>query len=156
MAVDYFLKLDGIEGDSTDAKHKGELKLESFSWGLAQTVAQTRGAGGAAGKPQFQDLSFVQRTGKASTKLFLACATGQHLKSAVLTVRRAGAKGVKTDLLLIKLGDVLVSSFQESAAAGEEVLETVTLVYSRLELVSRPQSPGELKAGFDLTTNKTI
>lgn len=156
MAVEYFLKLDGIEGDATDAKHKGELKLESFSWGLAQTIASARGGGAGAGKPQFQDLAFVQRTGKASTKLFLACATGQHLKSAVLTIRRAGAKGVKTELLLIKLSDVLVSSFQESGAAGEEVLETVTLVYSRLELVSRPQSPGELKAGFDLTTNKKI
>ena len=64
MVVDYFLKLDGIEGDSTDAKHKGELKLESFSWGLAQTVAPARGAGGGAGKAQFQDLSFVQRSGR--------------------------------------------------------------------------------------------
>ena len=70
----------------------------------------------ALGRPQFEDLAFVQRTSKASPKLFLACATGQHVKTAVLTARKAGK--AQLEYLTIKLGDVLVASFQESGAVG--------------------------------------
>ncbi|MBA2298196.1 MAG: type VI secretion system tube protein Hcp [Actinobacteria bacterium] len=159
-AVDYFLKLDGIEGDSTDARHSGELVLDSFGWGLSQTGGPPgRGAGAASGKPQFQDLVFVQKTGRASPRLFLACATGQRLKSAVLTARRAGK--TPFEFLTLTLGDVVVSSFQESGGAGEPPLETVSLASARLEISYRQQSATgkpepELRAGFDLTLNKPV
>jgi len=157
-AVDYFLKLDGIEGESTDAKHKGELVLESFGWGVSQAAAGT-GGGGGAGKAQFQDLVVVLRTSKASPKLFLACATGQHLKSAVLTARKAGKAPL--EFLTITLGDVLVSSFQETGSAGEVPLETVSLRYAKVEIAYRPQSAAgkatpEVKAGFDLKLGKAL
>ena len=158
-AVDYFLKLDGIEGESTDAKHKGELVLESFGWGVSQSGGATRGGGAGAGKAQFQDLVFVQRTSKASPKLFLACATGQHLKSAILTARKAGKAPL--EFLTITLADVLVSSFQETGVAGEAPLETVSLAFARIEIAYRAQAATgkpapALKAGFDLKANKAI
>ena len=159
-AVDYFLKLDGIDGESTDVKHKGELVLESFGWGVSQLGGTPGGGGGGgAGKAQFQDLVFVHRTSKASPKLFLACATGQRLKSAILTARKAGKAPL--EFLTIKLGDVLVSSFQETGTAGELPLETVSLAFAKLEIAYRPQSTTgkpapELKAGFDLKLNKPV
>ena len=158
-AVDYFLKLDGIEGESTDAKHKGELVLESFGWGVSQAASAGAGGGRGSGKAQFQELVVVLRTSKASPKLFSACATGQHLKSAVLTARKAGKAPL--EFLTITLGDVLVSSFQETGSAGEVPLETVSLTYAKVEIAYRPQSAtGKLappvKAGFDVKLGKAL
>ena len=158
-AVDYFLKLDGIDGESADAKRKGELVLESFGWGVSQGGGATGAGGGGAGKAQFQDFVFVHRTSKASPKLFLACATGQHLKTAILTARKSGK--APFEFLTIKLGDVVVSSFQHTGVAGEVPLETVSLAFARLEIAYRPQSATgkpvpALTAGFDLKLNKQI
>ena len=159
-AVDYFLKLDGIEGEATDAKHKGELVLESFGWGVSHAAAGGGAGGGrGAGKAQFQDLVVVVRASKASPKLFLACATGQHLKSAILTARKAGKAPL--EFLTITLGDVLVSSFQETGSAGEVPLETVSLTYAKVEIAYRPQSAtGQatpaVKAGFDVKLGKAL
>ena len=80
-AVDYFLKIDGIEGEATDAKHKNTIDVESWSWGETQTgVASGRGGGAGAGKVSMQDFHFVMKVNKASPKLMLACATGQHIE----------------------------------------------------------------------------
>ncbi|MDP1804754.1 MAG: type VI secretion system tube protein Hcp, partial [Acidimicrobiales bacterium] len=90
MAVDMFLKLDGINGESRDSKHKGEIEIESFSWGASNSgsAAHAGGAGGGAGKGSMQDVSFVTRGSKASPQLFLAGASGQHLRSGLRTGRR--------------------------------------------------------------------
>ncbi len=90
-AIDLFLKLDGIPGESTDFRHKGEIVLESFSWGETNAgthVAPTGGA--AAGKVSMQDFHFTSRVSKASPLLMLSCANGQHIKTGVVTVRKAG------------------------------------------------------------------
>src|SRR5712691_1971915 len=89
-AVDYFLKIDGIEGESQDSKHKGEIDLESFSWGETQSGTHAAGGGGGAGKVSMQDFHFVMRVNKASPKLLQACAGGQHIPKAILTCRKAG------------------------------------------------------------------
>ena len=109
-AVDYFLKIEGIQGESTDARHKGEIELESYSWGETQSARSGPGAGGGAGKVQMQDFSFVMQANKASPKLLLACATGQHLKQATLTARKAGK--TRQEFLVFRFTDVLVSSYQ--------------------------------------------
>src|SRR5919108_4062049 len=114
MAVDLFLKLDGIQGESLDKAHKGEIELESFSWGESN-AAPPAGGGGGAGKVQIQDLHVVAHVNKASPSLVLACATGKHLKDAVLTARKAG-KG-QQEFLVFKFTDVLVSSYQISGTA---------------------------------------
>src|ERR1700753_4105926 len=82
-AVDYFLKIDGIEGESKDSKHKGEIDLDSWSWGANQSGTYHGGGGGGAGKVAMQDFHFVMKINKASPKLMLACASGEHIKKAV-------------------------------------------------------------------------
>ena len=90
MAFDCFLKLDGIEGESHDSKHKNEIDVQSWSWGQSQTGTHGSGGGGGAGKVSMQDFHFVMGVNKSSPKLMLACATGEHIKKAVLTCRKAG------------------------------------------------------------------
>src|SRR5262245_9696925 len=128
--VDYFLKLDGIVGESTDAKHKGEIELASFSWGAQASGAVSHGGGGGAGKVTFQDLHFVQRTQKSSSALLMSVATGKHIASGQLTARKAGKQRV--EFLELKLTDILVTSF-EVRASGDVPFEQVSLNFAKLE-----------------------
>ncbi len=158
--ADCFLKIDGIAGESSDAKHKDEIEVLSFGWGAAQSGTAAAGGGKGTGKAQFQHFSFALRTQRASPLLMLACATGQHLKSATLTVRRAGKQPF--EFLTITFTDVLVASFQEAAHEGQPLLlEEVALAYGRIEVAYRPQSAAgkaaaEVKAGWDLKANKKV
>src|SRR5829696_5649875 len=104
--VDYFLKIDGIPGESGDAKHKDEIQVLSFSFGESQSGTMAFGGGGGAGEVQMQDFHFMMNVNKASPKLFLACATGEHIGSAILTARKAGKD--QQDYLVIKFTDLLV------------------------------------------------
>src|SRR5687768_18000173 len=87
MAVDYFLKLDGIKGESTADKHKDEIDIMSFSWGLTQAATAGFGGGAGAGKVQMQDFHFTSKVSRASPQLFLSCASGKHIPTATLTAQ---------------------------------------------------------------------
>ena len=161
MAVDYFLKIDGIEGESTDAKHKGQIDVASWSWGVTLSAASSPGGGGGAGKADPQDFHFVARTSKASPKLFLACASGQHLKSAILTARKAG-KDLQ-EFLKWTMTDVLVSSFQTGGSEAADVVPTdqVSLNVSKVQVEYKAQNPdgslgSPVKAGWDFEANQKI
>ena len=161
MAVDYFLKVDGIEGESTDTKHAKEIDVDAWSWGESQTGASVPGGGGGgAGKVSMQDFSFVMKFNKASPKLMLACATGKHVKSARLAVRRAGQG--QQDYLTFTFLDVLVSSYQTGGteASGLVPLDQVSLRYAKIEVEYKTQKPdgslvvaGQFK--YDLKLNKS-
>jgi type VI secretion system secreted protein Hcp len=154
----YFLKVDGIQGESSDAKHVGEIELESFGFGVAEPIAHGAGGGAVAAKPTFHDFHFVAHVSKASPKLFLACASGQHITHAVLTCRRSGPS--KQEFLVVFLSDVLVTSYE---LQGDEEdpgpTDLVSLAYGKLQVEYRAQkADGSLeapvKAGWDVKQNK--
>jgi len=157
MAIDYFLKIEGVSGESLDAKHKGEIEVESWSWGEANPVPPS-GSGSGAGKVQMQDFNFTARVSKASPNLMLACASGQHFKSAVLTARKAG-KG-QQEFLTFSLSDVLVSAYQTGGVEGEVVPgDSVSLNFSKIQVEYKQQNPdgslgASIKAGWDVKHNK--
>jgi len=156
--VDYFLKLDGIKGESMDSKHKDEIDVLSWSWGETQSGTGGRGGGAGAGKVSMQDFSFVMTANKASPPLFLACATGQHIKEATLTCRKAGTE--QQEYLKVKMSDCLVTSYQTSGAT-EEPTESCSLNFSKIEFEYKPQKAdgtldAPVKAGYDLKANKKV
>ena len=160
-AVDYFLKIDGIQGESLDSKHKGEIELESFSWGETNATPAHPGSGAGAGRVQIQDLHFVTRINKASPTLMLSCATGKHIKQAVLTARKAGKN--QLEFLVFKFTDVLVSSYQTGGSAhGDDVpTDQISFNFGKIQLEYRPQKPdGSLDqpvtAGWDVQHNQPI
>lgn len=116
---DAFLKLDGVEGESGDANHRNEIEILSFQWGmtLQGTNTTANGAGGGAGKVSLQDVHFVAKVSKASPKLMLACATGQHIESASFTIRSPDGR----DYLFIKLKPVYITSYQTGGSSGDIV-----------------------------------
>src|SRR5919112_4593066 len=90
MASDMFLKLgNGIKGETKDTKHKDEIDVMSFSWGVSNPVSNY-GGGLSAGKANFGDFSFTFRMCNASPKLAVSCAIGEHIKDATLTCRKSG------------------------------------------------------------------
>ena len=90
MASDYFLEIDGIKGESKDDKHKGQIDIDSFSWGLSQSGLTRGGGGGGAGKATFQDIHFTKSVDSSSPVLFLSCASGKHIQKATLYGRKQG------------------------------------------------------------------
>jgi type VI secretion system secreted protein Hcp len=159
--ADYFLKIDGIPGESQDAKHKGAIDLESFSWGETNSGSAGGGGGGGAGKVAMQDFHFTSRVNKASPTLFLACATGKHIKEAVFSARKAG-KG-QQDYLIIKLKDLLISSYQigGAEAADDLPMDQVSFNFAQIEYEYRPQKPdgtldSPIKAGWDVKKGKKL
>ena len=158
MAVDYFLQIAGIEGESQDSKHKGWLDVLSWSWGETHAESLGAGGGGGAGKVSMQDFNFMMQTTKASPKLFLACAAGQHFKEAKLVGRKAGKD--QQEYLTWTFSDILVSAFQVSASS-EVPSASVSLSYAKIRLEYRPQKPdgsldAAISAGWDLKANKKL
>jgi type VI secretion system secreted protein Hcp len=158
MALDTFARIDGIKGESKDAQHRDEIDVLSWSWVVSQSGTMSHGGGGGAGKASFQDLNFTHHIDKASPLLLKACAAGQHVKDATITVRKAGKN--PQEYLVIKMTDVLVTSVSLGLAAESAVTgESVSLQFAKVDLEYRPQkADGSLDAGlhfkFDLKANK--
>jgi type VI secretion system secreted protein Hcp len=154
MAFDAFLKIDGIDGESTDKTHPGEIEIQSFSWSVTNTGSVGGGGGGGAGKASFSDMSFQSALSKAGPSLMLACATGRHFPSATLTCRKAGDKGI--EFLKIKLSDILVSSYQEGGSTGADLPEdSFSLAFTKIDFLYTVARTGEtVETAFDLRENK--
>jgi type VI secretion system secreted protein Hcp len=162
--TDFFLKLEGIKGESTDAKHKGEIEIESFSAGLTNSgsFANAPGAGGGSGKVSFQDIHFTKKVDSSSPLLMLACATGQHIKEATLICRKAG--GDQQEYLKIKLTDCLVSSFQQGGHGGDGTLipvDQLGINFAKINFDYLPQDAtgkvgNAIRSGYDLKANKKV
>jgi len=139
MAEQWFLKLDGIQGESTDAHHQGEIDVLSWSWGVSQSQGGGGGGGGGAGKPAFQDLNALTRISAASPLLLQACATGKHIATAVLSGVRAGASAT-TPFVTYRLSDVTVSTVAHSDGEMDAPAEQFSLSYTKVEVTYRPQT----------------
>src|SRR5262245_66309019 len=149
MPIDIFAKIGDIKGESLDNKHKDEIEVLSFSWGVSNPGSHGAGGGGGAGKATFQDLSIVHKIDKATPLLLKACATGQHLKEATITHRKAG-KG-QQEFLVIKMNDVVITAVTDEDSK-ESGLETVGMVFAKVDLEYRPQkSHGSIDAGVPYT-----
>lgn len=139
-AVDYFLKIDGITGESQDSKHKGEIELTSWSWGATNSTAHAAGGGAGAGKVTFQDFQFTASSSKASPQLLSSAVRGTHAKTAVLTARKKGEQPV--EFLKITMSNVLVSFYKEQGPTTDVVPgDEVGLLFQKLTFQFSSQSP---------------
>jgi type VI secretion system secreted protein Hcp len=157
MATDIFAKIGDIKGESQDAKHKDEIEVLSFSWGVSSSESSSTAAGAGAGKATFKDLTIVHVVDKASPLLLKACATGTHLKDATITHRKAG-KG-QQEFLVVKLNDIIITSVSHGGSAEQSSAETVSLAFAKVDFEYFPQkADGSLDAAvvfkYDLKANK--
>ena len=163
MPSDVFLKIDGVEGESSDAKHKNEIEVLSYSWGVTQAITGTVSSSGtfSGQRCDMSPLTVQKLFDKASPKAAQACAAGDHFASAVLTLCRAG--GDKQPYMEYKLSDVLISSVQVGGAGeGGVPTESWSLHYAKIEMTytqigldGKPAGKGA-SVGWDLKENKKV
>jgi type VI secretion system secreted protein Hcp len=138
MAVDMFLKLGDIKGESIDDKHKDEIDVLAWSWGMSQSGTTHTGTGGGAGKVSVQDISLTKWVDKATPNLALGCSVGKHYPEALLTVRKAGETPL--EYLKITMKDVLIASVSTGGSHGEDRLtENVSLNFAEYKMEYTPQ-----------------
>jgi type VI secretion system secreted protein Hcp len=175
-SLQIFLKLDGIDGESTDTQFPKHIEVLSYEQGLTQTIIHMGGGGMAAGRPQFHDLRFRKSLDRASPSLLLACASGRRFASATFTFRRQAP--ARPALYTVTLGAVLITAVTQIAGAGAQyplsfkaldsgdaaaaLLDEVALAYERIEWTYQiltkngtPTGP-PVAAGWDITGGRPI
>lgn len=157
MAVDMFLKLKGIDGESKDKKHGKEIDILSWSFGMSNAGYGHVGGGSGAGKVNVNDISVIKYVDKSSPNLMQYCCKGSHIDEGLITVRKAGGEPV--EYVKIKLTEVLITSVQCSAHNTEDRLtESVTLNFSKFEYVYTEQdekgkAAGSIPITWDIAAN---
>ena len=157
MAVDMFIKIGDVKGESVDKTHKDSIDLLAWSWGLSQSGTTHQGTGGGAGKVSVQDLSFTKYTDASSHALILACCKGTHFDKATLTVRKAGDNPL--EYIKITMEDLIVTSVSSGGSGGEDRLtENVTLNFAKVKFEYDPQAKkgsgtGAKTAAWDIAAN---
>ena len=157
--VDYFLKIDGIEGETPDDKHKNEIHLDSFSWSEKNQAGMAHGGGGGAGRVAMQDIHFTKVIDKSSSKLFYHCCAGKHFPDAILSFRKAG--GEQEEYFQVKLKDLMISNITWSDHAGGGTLaqEQGSLAFTEIEFIYKQQGQdgklqGQMQAKWNVKENK--
>jgi len=157
MAVDMFLKLDGIDGEAQDSEHEKEIDVLAWSWGSSQSGTTHMGAGGGAGKVNIQDLSITKYVDASSHALFLHCCNGKHITTATLFVRKAGENPL--EYIKIEMEDIMVTSLSTGGSGGEDRLtENLTLNFSVVKFIYTEQGKdgkggAEKETGWDIAGN---
>lgn len=158
-AVDFFLKMENVPGESQDDKHQGEIDVFSFSWGVSNSGNAAIGGGQGVGKSVAQDFHFVCATQKSSPLLFQSCGNGDHVPKATFIARKAG-KG-QQEYLTITLSDVLISSYQIGGSNAGEIMPTdqISVNCAKVEMEYKEQKKdgslgGSTKKFYDFRANK--
>lgn len=158
MAIDMFLKVEGVTGESKDSNHTGWTDITSFSWGASQPGNMSVGGGGGAGKVNFNDLHVNALIDKSTTAILKHCASGKHLTKVELSVCKAG--GQQVEYSRITLEDVLVTSVQYTGADnGDTVGVTYAFQAAKVkqqywEQTTSGGKGAESSAGWNIKENK--
>lgn len=154
--LDYFLKIDTIKGESSDSKHKDEIDVLEWSWGVSNAGGGGGGGGGGASRPVFSGFSWEQGFDRSFVPLFLGAADGTHFKSALLTVRRAGKE--QQEFFRMTLSDIFITDLR-SHAGSTGIAVSAAMSYGKIDMVYRPQNAdgslgSEVKGGWNIRENK--
>ncbi|MCF4009171.1 Hcp family type VI secretion system effector [Rheinheimera sp. UJ63] len=158
-AVDMFLEIDGIVGESYDKDNRGAMDILAWSEGLSQSGSFQTGGGGA-GKANFQDINFTKWLDSASPALRLSVANGQHIPTATLTVRRAGAN--PSQYFKIEMKNIIVTSVSSGGSGGDDRLtENITLNFAEVTWTYYPIDEGgnpkpPISVGWNIAENKQL
>lgn len=111
MAIDTYLQIDGIKGESTDSQHKDWIDVLSYSGLTVPPASEPVKAADAkqTGASQHGHLVITKQVDRASPTLHEMCSSGKHIKQATIEVMRAsGGKRVK--YLVYELHEVIISN----------------------------------------------
>ena len=156
-AVDMFLKISNVQGESQDKDHVGEIDVLAWSWGMSQSGTMHIGGGGGAGTATVQDLSVTKWIDKSTPTLMLYLLQGKQFSEVDLTVRNAGA--IPVDFLKIVMKEVIITSHSTGGSGGQDRLtENISLNFAEFTLSYRVQNANGTMgdwadAGWDIARN---
>jgi type VI secretion system secreted protein Hcp len=158
MALDTFIMIGSLKGESTVKGFEDQIQVLGWSWGMSQSGTTHIGQGGGAGKVNVNDLNFTHYVDSATPNLVKACCTGEHFDTATITMRKAG--GAPLDYVKIELTEVIVTSVSHGGSGGEDLLsENVTLNFAKFKFSYQPQDAkgakkgGAIEATYDIAKN---
>jgi type VI secretion system secreted protein Hcp len=157
MALDMFLKLDGVAGESLVTGHVGEIDILAWSWGMSNSGTAHAGGGSGAGKVNVQDLSITKYIDKSTPSLMLYSCNGKHVATGLLTVRKAGEKPL--EYLKLSLTEVMVTSVSTGGSGGEDRLtENISLNFAKvkveyIEQTAKGGAGATPSMGWDIAAN---
>jgi len=162
MAVDMFMKLGDIKGESEDKDKKDWIEVLAWAWGMTQSGTMHTGTGGGTGKVNVQDISITKYVDKSTPDIMKKCCTGKHYDKAELVVRKAGEPPV--EYIKWTLTDVIVTSYNTGGSGGEEqVTENLSLNFRKFRSEYQPQDNttgqkkgGPLPAEYDIAKNELV
>lgn len=161
MAIDVYLQIDGIKGESMDDKHKDWIECASVNWGISQPRSATASTGGghAAERAELQEITFGKVSDLSSPILMQTCAMGKTIPKAKFKFMRADGQGVPIKYFEIELENVLIGAITPGIEAGSILAEHVSLKFSKVKWRYTQQkigggAGGSTAGGWDLAANK--
>lgn len=159
MAVDMFLIIDTIKGESRDKTFstKGAMDVLSWSWGLSNSGSMHVGGGGGSGKVNVQDLHVTKYLDRASPNLMQSMCDGKHYKTASLTARKSGGK--QEIFYVVSLEEVMITSLSTGGSGGEDrFTENLSMNFSKFKVDYTPQKQdgtmdGVVPMNYDIALN---
>lgn len=154
-AVDMFLKLDGIPGETTDKANVGSVDILAWSEGLSQSGTTHTGGGTGAGKVNVQDIHFTKYLDSTSPVLRQYISSGAIIPRATLTVRRSGDN--PQVFFRIEMKNILISSVSAGGSGGEDrLLENISLNFAEVRWTYIQANGAEVSAGWNIPENKAL
>jgi len=159
MAFDCFLKIDGIEGESTDDRHSGWIEIATYNNGVIQKSSATASSAGGAGaeRSDLGDFIFTKQLDKSSPKIFTACAAGTHINKIVMEICRAGDEKVK--YVAYELTNCILSSYSAAGGGGDIPAERFSVNFGKIMIRYTQQKragggpAGNIAGGWDRQKN---
>jgi type VI secretion system secreted protein Hcp len=158
MALDMFLDLGPVKGESRDKVHAGKIDVLAWSWGVSNSGAGHVGGGIGSGKADFQDISITKYVDLSSSELLKSVALGTHFPEAKIIVRKAGGDA-RLEYYSIAMKEVMVTSYQTGGSGAEDRLtESVMLSFASIEVKyqaqdARGRESDESTFRFDIPQN---
>lgn len=161
MAIDVYLQIDGIKGESTDANHVGWIECTSVQWGMTQPKSATASTGGGhtAERAEMDDIRLQKLADLSSPILMQTCMMGRTIPKAKFEFLRADGQGERIKYFEIELENVLIGQVTPTIHEGSILSETLGLKFSKVKWKYTQQKiggggAGNTAGGWDLSTNR--
>lgn len=162
MAIDVYLQIEGIKGESADSAHQGWIEVVSAQWGVSQPVIETGSAAGGrtSGRCEYSSMSLVKLADLASPSLMQHCANGKTIAKAKLEFMRADGDGTRVKYDEVDLENLLIANMEQTVTEGSILCDRIGLRFAKVKWKYSQQKVGggmggSTAGGWDLSCNKS-